>query len=95
MNENYKPWININELCNKSLVAEKFCFNDLIDRPKKLIIKRKLKVWYYLLKYNFVIVGTIIDGFESKEAALDCLQKIMEDKKIFDINSVKIFSEYI
>ena len=35
---------------------------------------------YYSMKYNFVIIGTIDDGFESKDAALDFLEGI-HDKR--------------
>ena len=54
----------------------------------------KFKMRYYSMKYNFVMIGTVDDGFESKDAALDFLQEIMtKDKKICEINTLQIFSE--
>ena len=49
---------------------------------------------YYLMKYNFVMIATVDDGFESKDAALDFLKEIMiKDNKICEINTLQIFSE--
>ena len=46
------------------------------------------------MKYNFVIIGTVDDGFESKDTALDFLKEFMiKDKKICEINTLQIFSE--
>jgi hypothetical protein len=47
------------------------------------------------MKYDFVIIGTVDDGFESKDAVLAFLHDYMDDKKFSEINTIEIFSEFL
>ena len=55
--------------------------NKIFRRLKSFLLDQKpynqKKIYYaiYSMKYNFVIIGTIDDGFESNDAALDFLER--------------------